>query len=76
MSIERSGIVARFAESIGQAKAETAVDGAASDVGLRQKDTLSDDEAGTLLDYVVEEDDDADTEVCVSANAVKAQLVY
>lgn len=76
MSIERSKIVSKFAESIGQAKAESTIDRAASELGFGQKDTFSDDEAGQLLDYIAEDDEDVDTLTSVSANTVKTQLVY
>ncbi|RXK47802.1 hypothetical protein [Halorientalis pallida] len=75
MTYERSELILAFADSIGQAKAEDAVDRAAHAVGVGSRESFSEDEAGELLDYLAE-DDEADTLTSVSANTVKTQLLH
>lgn len=76
MTIERSELVSGFADSIGMTKAEETVDRAVDAVGVSHKQTLTEDEASEILDYIANEDAEADTLTAVSANTVKTQVVY
>lgn len=76
MTIQRSELVEGFADSIGMAKAEETIDRAIDAVGVSDAKSFTEDEASRVLDYIADEDDEADTLTAVSANTVKTQVVY
>ncbi len=74
MPIQRSEVVSKFADGIGVKKAEETLSRAARALDIRDKETLDESEVAEILNYIMNEDSEADMLTTVSANAVKTQL--
>lgn len=74
MTIQRSEVVSKFADGIGVKKAEETLDRAVEAVDIRDKKSWTEDEVAEMLNYIMNEDSEADMLTTVSANTVKTQL--
>lgn len=73
MSIQTDELIDAFSDSLGEQKAQRVIDDAAREAGLAEKRRYSEDEAMTIADRILDQND-VSAFVRVSANTLKTRI--
>jgi hypothetical protein len=73
VSIQTDELIDAFSDSLGEQKAQRVIDDAAREAGLAEKRRYSEDEAMTIADRILDQND-VSAFVRVSANTLKTRI--
>jgi hypothetical protein len=73
VSIQTDELINAFSDSLGEQKAQRVIDDAAREAGLAEKRRYSEDEAMTIADRILDQND-VSAFVRVSANTLKTRI--